>query len=686
MSTSSSSLNIAGGASGLQWNDIVDTTIKALEARTVTPITDRITLRNKQKDAWTKLQGLVDTLNSAALGVRKTGMGGFTATVPTSPVSGRSLLSAVASSTATQGRYRVEVQQLAETAKYGGGSVADTTAARNITGTFSVNGQTITVDPADSLAGIRDKVNAANAGVTATIISEGGTAGRLVISANAPGASSLTITDGTGGAARELGFLDSRSKPVSSATAAAAAALGLSVYPQPASIRVGSVTIVADLTTQSISSIAAKINAAGGSASVESEQYGNETRYRLITDGNVTADPNDANSQAVIDALGFAAGQAGAVRQTIQSGAFTSSSNATADAATSLVGLKVDGVSSGLAAGDAINIRGTRGDGTAVTFGVVVQPGDTMQTLLDRINDATSGFGAGTRPATAGLGADGRIRITDDTGGASRLALSLSVTHADGSTATLGTSSTAVSGRSREVQAGRDAILVVDGQQVVRSTNTITDAVPGVTLTLQGSEAGTSLDLVVDRNTQGAVDATKKLVDAYNGIRSFFDEQRVADAPLYADSSLRRVVSSFTDALRTQVGSNSTYSAAVNLGVVLDRDGKLTFDEKKFSDAFADKPAEVEALFGTNGLGGAFVTATDNATRYGEGAINTNITSIIQNVYTLKGRESEAQKRLDQRREQLVQQYTRMEEALSRLQQQSNSLVSSMSGLQGGQN
>lgn len=686
MSTTSSSPNISGAASGLQWNDIVDSTIKALEARTVTPITDRITLRNKQKEAWTKLQGLVDTLNSSAFAVRRAGFGGYTATMPTSPVSGRSLVTATASNTAVAGRYRVEVQQLADTAKFGGASVSDTTAARNLTGSFSVNGQAITVAATDTLTDIRDKVNAAGAGVTAAIVSEGGTAGRLVLTANSAGASGLTLTDGTGGVARDLGFLDSRSKPVSSATAAAAAALGLSLYPQPASIRVGNITITADLATESIASIAAKINAAGGSASVESEQYGNETRYRLVTDGNVTADPGDSGSQAVIDALGMAAGQAGAVRQTVQSGAFTSSADATATGATSLVGLKLDGASSGLAVGDAINIRGTRGDGTSVTYGLVVQPGDTMQTLVDRINDASSGFGSGTRPATAALGPDGRIRLTDGTGGASRLSLSLSVTHADGSATSLGTSTTAVAGRSREVQTGRDAILVVDGQQVVRTSNTITDAIAGVTLSLQSAEAGTTLDLTVDRDTKGAVDATKKVVDAYNAIRTFFDEQRAQDAPLYADSSLRRVVNSFTEALRTTVGTNGTYTNAVNVGMVLDRDGKLTFNEKTFTDAFAAKPAEVEALFGTTGLGGAFVTAADNVTRYGEGAISTNINNILQNVYTLKGREADAQKRLDERRLQLVLQYTRMEEALGRLQQQSSALISSVAGLQGGQN
>lgn len=383
-------LNFGGLSSGVQWNDIVDTTIKALEARQVTPITDRITLRNKQKEAWTKLQGLVNNMNSAALAVRRAGFGGFQATVPTSASSGRSLLTASATSAATAGRYRVEVLQTADTAKLAGGSVADTTAARNLSGSFTVNGATISVDAADSLTAIRDKVNGANAGVTATIVSEGGTAGRLVLTNNASGATKLDIGDGAEGLGRELGFLDSRSKPISSSTVAAAAAMGLAVYPQPASIRVGHVTITADLATESISSIAAKINAAGGSASVESEQYGDETRYRLVTDGNVSAVGGDPNSQAVIDALGMATGTSGAVRQTVQSAAFTDGSDAPVSASTALTSLKVDGASANLVVGDAINIRGTRGDGTAVSYGIVIEPGDTMQSLLDRINDASS--------------------------------------------------------------------------------------------------------------------------------------------------------------------------------------------------------------------------------------------------------------------------------------------------------
>lgn len=679
-------VNIGGLSSGIQWNDLVDSTMKALEARTLTPITDRITTRGKQKDAWTKLQKLVETLNTNARALRRTGFGGFSASVPPSPNTSRALLSATATQNATAGRYRVEVLQLADTAKLAGRSVTDTTAARNLSGDFSINGKSISVVSTDTLEDIRTKINDANAGVTATIVSEGGTAGRLVVTANASGSTGAAITDGTGGMARELGFLDTRSKPISSSTISAAAAMGMAVFPQPAQIKVGDVVVTADLATESIASIAAKINAAGGSASVEPEQYGSETRYRLIVDGNVSAVNGDPNSQAIIDALGFAAGSAGAVRQTVQSNVFTDSNDATVSAASSLAGLKVGGVSANLAVGDAINIRGTRGDGTAVTVGLVVGANDTMQTLLDRINDATNGFGAGSRSAVASLGTDGRIRLTDNTGGASRLSLNMTVTRADGTTGSLGAATTSVVGRSRELQTGRDAVLRVDGQEFTRSSNAVTDAIKGVNLNLLTAEPGTSIDVTVDRDVKGAVDAVKAFRDSYNEIRTFFDEQRVVDAPLYADSTLRRVVDSFTQALRTQVSENTTYNSSVSAGLLLDRNGVLTFNEDTFKTAMSNAPGEVEKLFGMTGIGTAFVTATDAATSFGNGAISVQLNNIRQNTFALKAREADAQKKLDLRREQLVAQYTRMEEAMARINQQSSSLLASIKGLQGNNN
>lgn len=680
------SLNISGLSSSIQWGEVVDSTIKAMEARTVSPLTTQIEKRAAQKDAWNQFKTLVDALNTSALSLRRSGIGGYLANVPTSPTTGRSLLTATPTLSATPGKYRVEVLQLADAAKLSGGSVTDTTTARGLTGTFSLNGREVSIAATDSLRDIQGKINATNtgaspSGVTASIVSEGGNAGRLVLTSTSKTANAISITDGTGGMARELGFLDTRSKPVSSAVQAIAAAMGMSVWPMPAQIRVGNTVITADLAVDSLSSIAARINAAGGAASVEAEQYGDQTRYRLAVDGNVSAIDGDADSADIVAALGFAAGASGTIRQTVQSPLLTNGASP-ATGATPLTGLGVAGTSSGLNVGDAINIRGTRGDGTPISFGLVVGNGDTMQTLLDRLNDATSGFKSGTRTATAALGDDGRIRLTDDTGGVSRLSFSMSVARADGTTGTIGASTVSVAGRSRELQEGREAVLLVDGREVRRSSNTVTDAIAGVTLNLTGAEPGTAIDVTVDRDQKSATDTIQKFTDSYNAIRRFFDEQRNPDSPLYGNSSLRRVVESFTEALRTRAAGNETYTSLAVSGLALDRNGLLTVDATRLSTALASKPEEMEALLGFSGVGTAFVTATDNATRFSSGTISTQLTSIDNSTVSLRRKETEAKSRLDLRRDLLVAQYTRMEEALARLKSQSSGLLSTINALQ----
>jgi flagellar hook-associated protein 2 len=668
-------INFSGLASNMQWGDIVDSTMKAYEARAVTPISDKIALRDKQREQWKQLQTLTESLNAAARSVRRTGFSGFSTNVPASPTTSRSLFSATAASTATPGTYRVEVVQLADTAKLGGASVADTGAALGLSGTFGVNGATITVAATDSLQTIRDSINAANSGasatgVTASILSDGGTAGRLVLSRESAGSGSITIADGTSGLGRELGFLETRSKPVTSVTLAAATAFGLPPTPPPASIRVGGRVISIDLSVDTLASIAAKINAAGGSAAIETVPFGNQTRYRLSTDGNATAVAGSSGSQAMIDFLGLQAGEAGLVAQTVETGAFADAADATATTSTTLAGLKFAGSSANLTTGDAINIRGMRGDGTAVTFGFVIGAGDTMQTLLDQINDATSGFGAGARPALASLGTDGKLRLTDGTGGASRLTLSLSIVRADGSTGSLGGSTVAVAGRPRQLQEGRDAVIRVDGREVTRSSNSITDAIPGVTLALQTAEPGTAVDLTVTRDLKGAQDAVQKFVDSFNAVRTFFDQQRVVGAPLYGDTLLRTTVDRFTASLRTQVSANGTYPSLVTAGVMLDRAGKLTLNADTFKAAVASKPAEIEELFGYSGVGSAMVAETDAVTAFGSGVVANRLRTIDDVQATLRRRETDAKKRLEQRREALVAQYTRMEEVMSKAQAQ----------------
>jgi flagellar hook-associated protein 2 len=222
----------------------------------------------------------------------------------------------------------------------------------------------------------------------------------------------------------------------------------------------------------------------------------------------------------------------------------------------------------------------------------------------------------------------------------------------------------------------------VDGREIRRSTNAITDGISGVTLNLTTAEPGTAIDVSVDRDQKTAVETVQTFADAYNGIRKFFDEQRQPDSALYANSSLRRVVESFTTALRTKVTGNETFTSLAVTGLALDRNGLLTVNKDVLNKALSDKPAEVEALFGFAGVGTAFVNATDNATRFGTGSISSQIQSIDDGNVSLRQKETTARAKLTLRRDLLVQQYTRMEEALARLKSQSSGLLSTINSLQ----
>jgi flagellar hook-associated protein 2 len=679
--------SFSGLASGVQWRDIIDQIMRSEQSRQLDPVTKQIDNRSAAKEAWGRFRTLVRDFNSAARAIRTNGIGGYTATAPASPTTSRTLVGVSTSAGATPGRYGVEVLQVAQSAKISGEAVASSTTALGYSGDFAINGRTITIAAGDSLTAVRDKINAANSGttptrVTASILTDRAGGGRLVLSAQETGAEGLRLTDGTGGIARELGFLDSRSRQVSNTTMAMAAALGLQVSPPPASIRVAGRLVQVDLSTESIGDIVSKINAAGGQASTVSEPNGDGTAYRIQVDGNVQAIDGDADSAEVLAAMGFAAGQASAVRQSIATSAFTDGNGDVAVGSTRLTDLRVGGVSVGVSVGDAINIRGTRGDGSAVTIGLTVGANDTLDTLVSRINDATSGFGSGARTATAVLGADGRIRLSDGTAGESRLGLSIGISRTDNTTGTLGTTTTAVTGRPRQAAVGQDAQLRVDGVLFSRASNTVGDAIPGVTLQLQQAEVGTTIPVTVDRNTDGAVAAIKKFTDAYNAIGTFFKEQRQTDAALYGNSALRQVMSGFNDAIRTDVSGNSTYDRAPLVGMTFDRTGVLGVDETQLRKALGDKPEEVEALFGLSGIGTAVVRATDRATAFGTGAISSQERSIDDQTTRLNSRATEVRRRLDQRRRQLTQEYTRMEQALSRLNAQGSWLAGQVRSLQ----
>lgn len=680
--------SVSGLASGVQWRDLVDQIMAAEKARTLDPITARISLQDKQRTAWTTFQGLVSKLGDASKALQTgAAFGTVKATAGSSPTTNRALFAATATAGTPPGSYKVEVLDLARAEKLSGAVEPSATAALGRAGTFSVNGRSVTVDAADSLNAVRDKINAANAGtnpsgVTATVLSTGTAAHRLVLTSASPGSGGIDLAELSGTPLTALGVLDgtraanltasggTQTHRFNSSTESFAQLVGAS-FPLPSTIKVGGQQVTIEA-SDTLSSILTKMQTAGVGAELAEESVNGATRYRLVVSGGVQADaasPNGlAESQRVLDVLGFNMGGRAAVAQKVVTEKALTVNGSPATATTRLT-------QAGYAQGETLTLRGTRADGSAVNVTWTPPNNATVQSLLDRLNSAADGFKVGARTATASLVA-GKVVLTDDTAGDSQLSFSIT-----GGSFSFGRTVTEATGRLREVVDGSDARLRVDGVLLSRTGNSISDALAGVTLNLQQAEPGTVVDLTVDRDDGAAVDAVKAFATAYNDVVKFLDQQRVTGQPLYANSVLRGTVSSFTAALRTPVAGAGDYSRAALAGLALTRDGTLGVDDAALRKALGTNLADLRTLFGESGLGRAVSDAAANVTRGVTGTTATQISSIDGSQASARKRAEAVQRRLDDRRQAMIIQYTQMEQALSRLQSQGSYLSGQLSAL-----
>ncbi|MDQ6829595.1 MAG: flagellar filament capping protein FliD, partial [Gemmatimonadota bacterium] len=607
--------SIQGLASGIQWKDLVTQLMSLESARRLDPINATISANTARTTAWSGVQAQITKITDAAKALHDgTAFDAFTATVGASPTSGRTLLSATVGAGAAATTSSVEVVSLAQAEKVSSNVVTDPALALGYSGDIVINQHKVTIAAADSLNAVRDKINGANAGtvpsgVTASILSNNGTS-RLVLSSDNTGSSGVEMVDSatSGGVLQQLGLIDgttaqntaanggAQSHQFSSITASIAAALGVTV-PPPSSITVNGVTISVDLAIDSLASIVAKINAAGGQATTTTESVNGASKSRMNVGGTVGGDARTLQLLGLTDGGRGNVAQVKSTSRTLQDGA-----GATAAASTLMTALKLNGSSANVQVGDTVTIAGTKGDGTVVNINYTVAAGDTLSTFLTKINNNVDGFGAGARTATASL-TNGKILLTDNTTGDSQLNFSLKANNQGGGTLDFGTTSTTVTGRKREVTSGTNAQVRVDGVLISRQTNTISDAITGVTLNLQAAEVGTTVSLNVARDDQKTVDSVKAFAKTYNDLKALVDKDVAAGGPLAFDSTAKGVVSNMKQYFLQKIDGLglSSYDHATIAGVSFDKVGVLQVDETKLKSVLQTNREDVRRLFATKG-------------------------------------------------------------------------------------
>ncbi len=608
-----------GLASGIQWRDLVDQIIQVETARALGPVSSALAAEQKRIEGWTALSGAVTKARDALAALKD----GSAFRVRTGSVAataaGRTLASLGSLTSAIPGRYGVEVENLAQSEKLTGLAVSDPAAALGVSGRFSINGASVTLEASDSLNRVRDKINAVNTGsapsrVSATV-STGGGVSRLVLSADNTGAGQLELADdrsGTGGTStlEALGLIDTsrtintgsdgkvRSMRISSSTAAIANALGIATSPSPATILVNGRAITVDLENDSLTDIVARINGlSAGAATVESDADGASTWSRIAVSGTVAGDGSQA-ANTVLEALGMrVGGRSGSVTQVVTSGTtLTGIGGATATGATLLTDLG-DGSGVGMQAGDVITLTGTDGAGGTVSLAYTVTGTDTLTDLMGAMQGAFGG-----RAASVSL-VDGRLTFTDSVSGDSRLAVSIAAGLQGGDTLDFGGTTTAY-GRVRQLSAGEDARIRVDGALQTSRTNTIANAVGGATLTLQGEEDGTTFDVTITATRDAAVTAVQGFAAAYNDLLKVVANETRAEGRLPFASSARAVLGAMKGILlaeQTGLAAGAPHTRAATLGLTLQKDGTVKLDSDKLKAAMDSDPAAVEALFTAGG-------------------------------------------------------------------------------------
>jgi len=216
-------VNISGLASNIDWNATVDALME-VEFRSVTSLEQRQLFEVSKQEAFSELNSKVLTLRTASREMNdSSNFFSYSSTLTSSnaAVPASSLLSVQVGTNAAPGTSDIIVQQLAQARKIHSVSAvqdstasatASSTAVLGLTGSFQIQGQSVTVSGTDSLKDIQDSVNALNSGanatgVSASIIKVADSDFRLILTSDTTGLAGFTLAGADlSGALSGLGF------------------------------------------------------------------------------------------------------------------------------------------------------------------------------------------------------------------------------------------------------------------------------------------------------------------------------------------------------------------------------------------------------------------------------------------------------------------------------------------------
>lgn len=276
------------------------------------------------------------------------------------------------------------------------------------------------------------------------------------------------------------------------------------------------------------------------------------------------------------------------------------------------------------------------GGASGATHDIAITQGsnDTLATLASYINTQSTANNWGVTAS-----------VVSDANG-SRLALQSENTGTSGALAEVSNTNTTLNFDTP--LGGTNAALTIDGVPFSSTTNTVTGAIQGVTLSLASQSPGNPVSLTVGPDTGQITSAVNNFVSAYNTVISTINTQYVVDPtgsipapPLEGDLSLRSLQSSLLTDAGFAIGGNSGLVNLASMGINMNNDGTLsmgltpvdatgqTTGGLTFGQVLAANPSAVVNFFqnaSATGFANNFNTDLSNLTSPTEGPLNVDLT------------------------------------------------------------
>jgi flagellar hook-associated protein 2 len=321
-----------------------------------------------------------------------------------------------------------------------------------------------------------------------------------------------------------------------------------------------------------------------------------------------------------------------------------------------------------------------------LTIGAVTtDPIDVTTTTPAGMVSAINGAKLGVTAQLINTGSGHQIVLTGDTGVANTFIMTTSGTNPTDPVSTITFS--------QSLQDATDASFTVNGLPVTRSTNTVNDVIDGVTLELFAKTAVDSVGapiaarLDLNRDNAGIKGNIQGLVTAYNDLAASLDilgdsasEVEEFGGALAGDNLLQSV----RKQVRDMITSNSTtpgttIKAGRDVGLSIDRNGKLTLDDAKLDKALQNNFGEVVTMFSA-GTNNKSIYSTAPAGMAG-GAIN-KLEKMLLSTGLIDTQSQNATKQIAKYKEEL----TVLEERMQKLMTRYTSQFSIMESIVGNSN